>query len=402
MTQAPPEATALPVATGEERSYKRFDLSQRIEHFFLLISFTILGITGLAQRYAESIAGQTVLSWFGGIEMARVVHRGAAIVLMSVSVYHLIAVLYRVFVLRYSFSIVPDLNDFKHVYQDVLYYLGLGKRKAYYGRYSYAEKAEYFAVVWGTLIMIITGFMMWNPIATTNWLPGEWIPAAIAAHSGEALLAVLAIILWHFYHVHLRHFNRSIFTGKLTEEEMEEEHPAELAQIKHGEAQKRPPREVIRRRERYFLPVAAVVTIALGFGLYDFVTFEQTAIAYVPPGETAPVFVPFTPTPSPVPTATPTPNPEPPVVENTWDGRFADLFAERCGACHIQSNLGGLSLETYEAALEGGDDGPAIVPGNPDASLLVQIQGSGNHPGQLTIDELQDVIDWIQAGALEQ
>ena len=402
MTEAPPEAAAVEAAPEEERIYARFDLSQRIEHFFLLISFTILGITGLAQKYAETSVGETVLSWFGGIEMSRLIHRGAAIVLMIVSIYHLLAVIYRVVVLRYSFSMLPDLNDFRHLYQDILYYLGRQKHKAYYGRYSYAEKVEYFAVVWGTAIMIITGFMMWNPIATTRWLPGEWIPAAIAAHGGEALLAVLAIILWHFYHVHLRHFNRAIFTGKLTEKEMEEEHPAELAQIKAGQARQMPSRQEIRRRERYFLPVAVVLTGLLGFGLYQFVTFEETAIAYVPPGETAPIFVPFTATPSPVPSPTLTPDPNQPAVENTWEGRFADLFAERCGACHIQSNLGGLSLETYELALAGGQSGPAIVPGDPDASLLVQVQGSGNHPGQLTITELEDVIVWILAGAPER
>ena len=89
-------------------------------------------------------------------------------------------------------------------------------------------------MVWGTFIMIITGFMMWNPIATTNYLPGQFIPAAKVAHGGEAVLAALAIILWHFYHVHLRHFNKSMFIGKMTRHEMEEEHPAELALIEAG------------------------------------------------------------------------------------------------------------------------------------------------------------------------
>ena len=120
-----------------------------------------------------------------------------------------------------------------------MYYFGLRKHKAYYGRYNYAEKAEYLAVVWGTVIMGITGFMMWNPIATTRYLPGEFIPAAKAAHGGEAVLAVLAIIIWHFYHVHIRHLNKSMFTGKITEKEMAHEHPAELAQIKAGEGDQR-------------------------------------------------------------------------------------------------------------------------------------------------------------------
>jgi cytochrome b subunit of formate dehydrogenase/mono/diheme cytochrome c family protein len=373
------KSTAQESNQTEGKKYARFDLSQRVQHFVLLVSFSLLGITGLAQKYATSRAGEAVLGFFGGIEMSRLIHRGAAVVLMAVSIYHLI----------------------QHLYQDILFYIGRRKHKAYYGRYSYAEKVEYLAVVWGTVIMAITGFMMWNPIATARWFPGEIIPASKAAHGGEALLAVLAIILWHFYHVHIRHFNRSIFTGALTEEEMRHEHPAELAQIKSGEAGRLPPQDVIQRRQRYFYPVAAILTAAMTFGLYRFITFEQTAITYVPPGETAPVFVPFTPTPTA--TALPSPTPAPGgIAANTWQGAFQELFADECGACHVQQSLGGLSLATYQDALEGGASGSAIVPGDPDASVLVQVQATGNHPGQLTIDELQEVIQWIEAGAPEQ
>jgi cytochrome b subunit of formate dehydrogenase len=135
---------------------------------------------------------------------------------MAVSIYHIIALIYRVWVLKAPPSMVPLIEDFTHLLQDLQFYIGLRARRAYYRRYSYAEKVEYLAVVWGTLIMAATGFMMWNPIATTRWLRGEFIPAAKAAHGAEAVLAVLSILLWHFYHVHLRHFNKSMFTGKMT------------------------------------------------------------------------------------------------------------------------------------------------------------------------------------------
>jgi hypothetical protein len=74
----------------------------------------------------------------------------------------------------------------------------------------------------------------------------------------------------------------------------------------------------------------------------------------------------------------------------------------RCGACHVQDTFGSLSLATYQDALEGGNRGPAIVPGDPEASLLVQVQNTGTHPGQLTQEELEAVIDWISAGAREK
>ena len=386
----------------QEREYERFDLSQRIEHLILLISFSILGITGLAQKFATSPAGEFVLALFGGIEQSRRIHRATAVVLLAVSIYHLVAVLYRMIVLRHRLTMLPVPQDFQHLYHDVLYYLGKRVRKAYYGRYSYAEKAEYLAVVWGTVIMAITGFMMWNPIATARWLPGEIIPAAKAAHGGEALLAVLAIILWHFYHVHISHFNKSMFNGTMTETEMQHEHPAELAQIKAGVVQTEAPPEALRKRQTYFFPVAALIVVVFSYGLYKFVTFEQTAIATVPRGETAPVFVPITPTPTPTLIPSPTPLPDQAAIPLVWQDGVSALLENKCASCHIQNTFGGLNLSTYQSALEGGSRGPAVVPGDPQASVLVQIQQAGGHPGQLSQDELNAVIEWIQAGAPER
>lgn len=394
------EAPKTVVAAHGETLYVRFSLSQRIEHLVLLVSFSMLGITGLAQKYATSQAGGFVISLFTGIDGSRIVHRWSAVILMAVSVYHVVASLYRILVLRHPLSITPLIDDFKHLFQDILYYFGKRAHKAYYGRYSYAEKVEYLAVVWGTVIMAITGFMMWNPIATTRFLPGEWIPAAKAAHGGEALLAVLAIILWHFYHVHIRHLNKSMFTGTLTEEEMRHEHPAELAAIRAGKVPQPPADAERKKRERIFYPIAAVIVAVSAFGLYKFITLEETALALAdtPRGETAPIFVQITPTPSPTPPATATP---PPLEAGnlTWEGGIGELLGSKCNACHVASALGGLSLATYEDALQGGDTGPGVVPGDPDASVLVQKQLAGGHPGQLAEDELAKIIEWIQAGA---
>ncbi|HEX9676412.1 MAG TPA: cytochrome b/b6 domain-containing protein, partial [Anaerolineales bacterium] len=194
-------------------TYPRFERSQRIEHAVFLTAFTILAVTGLAQKFATAPLGGAILGALGGIETARVIHRITAVVMMAESIYHLLAVLHRVLVRRLALSMLPALDDLKDLLRDLGFYLGLRQARSRPGRYSYVEKAEYFALVWGTLIMILTGFMMWNPIATANLLPGEAIPAAKSAHGNEALLAVLAIVLWHFYHVHIRHFNRSMFTG---------------------------------------------------------------------------------------------------------------------------------------------------------------------------------------------
>ena len=93
------------------------------------------------------------------------------------------------------------------------YNLGMAEKPPKMPRYNFMEKAEYWAMAWGLVLMGLTGLMLWNPIATTNILPGTFIPAAKAAHGAEAVLAVLAIILWHFYHVHIKHWNWAMIKG---------------------------------------------------------------------------------------------------------------------------------------------------------------------------------------------
>jgi cytochrome b subunit of formate dehydrogenase len=399
------EKTTLTSETKQEvnASYQRFDISQRIEHVIFLTSFSILGITGLVQKFIDSPVSLFIIEALGGIDNTRVIHHIAAFVLLWVSVYHIISVLYRIVVLRVSWSMLPVMDDFKHLFTDIAYYLGMRDTRAYYGRYNYAEKVEYLAVVWGTIIMAITGFMMWNPITTAKFLPGEIIPAAKAAHGAEAILAVLAILIWHVYNVHIKHFNKSIFTGKISHEMMEEEHPAELAAIEAGKNWQRPPEDVIRRRQRAFIPVAIVMGLVLSAAVIGFILVEPaTAITTIPKGETASIFVPITPTPLPTPEVAPTSVVSSGSGADSWDDNYSALFANRCGTCHVRTAVGGLSLATYQSALRGGDMGPAIVPGNPDASILVQVQSEGGHPGQLTQEELDAVISWIKAGAPEK
>ena len=387
---------------AEKISYQRFDVSQRVEHILFLLSFTILGFTGLIQKFSANPVADTMIQLLGGIENVRTIHHYSAILMMIVSGYHVLVLGYKIFVLRVSWTMLPVIEDLQHLIRDILYFLGIKKHRGFYGRYNYAEKVEYLAVVWGTIIMGISGFMMWNPLSTTQLLPGSVIPAAKAAHGAEAVLAVLSIIIWHFYHVHIKHFNKSMFNGKLTRTEMLHEHPAELAQIEAGNAYKRPQSKVLKRRQQIYFPIAMVFTIAFGFGIYKFANFETTAITTVPQGETAQVYVPVTPTPRPSPTPPPTREPGAEGTEMTWDGYFSGLFRNRCSTCHGVTSVGGLSLSTYQDALKGGNSGPAIVPGDPDQSILVLKQSTGNHPGQLTIDELNQVIAWITAGAPEK
>jgi cytochrome b subunit of formate dehydrogenase/mono/diheme cytochrome c family protein len=396
-----PAPAAAP--TAKPASYLRFTIDQRVEHVLLLVAFSLLGLTGLVQKFSQAPISEWLIAIMGGIEMVRIIHRINAILMTAESIYHVAALGYRLFVLRVAPTMAPGLPDVVHVIQDVLCYLGLRKHTARYGRYNYAEKAEYWAMIWGTLVMAATGFMLWNPIAVTRLLPGEFIPAAKAAHGGEAILAVLAILLWHFYHVHLKMFNKSMFVGKLTREEMQHEHPAELAHLESTHHHTPPVSEnpaARRRRQLIFWPVAVVLVGGLLFGLYWLSTFEVSAIATIPQGETAKIYVPFTPTPSPVPTVTPTPAPV--NASATWDTGIGQLFADRCGTCHGAGKSGGLSVQSYAEVLQGGAKGPGVVIANPDASVVVQVQTAGGHPGQFSAEELAQIVTWIKVGAPEK
>jgi len=261
-----------------ERSITRFHWSQRIAHVLLLSSFTTLGITGLPQKYALSDWGRYMIGAFGGIEMTRIIHHVAAIVLMFLSIYHLIDLFYKIYVRRIRLSMLPGLKDVKDAIQAFGYNLGITKKRPQMGRYTFEEKLEYWALVWGTIIMGFTGFLMWNPIASTKILPGEIIPAAKTAHGGEAILAVAAIVIWHMYGVHIKKFNKSMFTGKISETEMLHEHPLELADIKAGISERAIDLPTLRKRQKIFWPIAIVLTLLLLAGVYGFIGSENTAV----------------------------------------------------------------------------------------------------------------------------
>ncbi len=381
------------------RSYERFSWIQRSTHLLLLVSFTLLGITGLVQKFAAAAWAQTIIALFGGIETLRLIHHICAIVLMCLVIYHILDSGYKIFVRRTRMDMLPGLQDIKDALQVFLYNLGFCKKRPQMGRFTFEEKAEYWALIWGTVIMGITGFMMWNPIATTRLLPGEFIPAAKAAHGGEALLAVLAIIVWHMYGVHLKRFNKSMWTGKMTEEEMLHEHPLELADIKAGLAERPVDPKTLRKRQAVYYPIAAVLAILMLLGLYGFVSGEKTAITTLPPvAGTLQVYVPQTPTP--FPTSQPTPASGPVVL--TWDGSIGPLFQTKCIACHGANSFTGLSMDTFAAIKKGGKDGPVIIPGDENNSKLIVIQSAGGHSGQFNADELAKLKEWITKGAPEK
>jgi len=393
------------------RKYQRFSPGQRLDHWFMMLSFTVLAITGIPQKFAGTEWAEMAIGLMGGIEQVRIIHRMAATVMMVGAIFHLFGVSYRVLVLRQRLSMLPLPRDLVDMLDAIRYNLGLAVRRPLLDRFSYEEKLEYWAVIWGTLLMMVTGFMLWNPIATVRFFPGEFIPAAKAAHGNEAILAILSILTWHVYNVHLKHFNRSIFTGYLTREEMEHEHPLELARIESGR-ETVIDRETKRRRERVFLPVATGLTLVSLLGIYVFITFEETAIATVPK-EKIVAYVPITPTPMrvvrrPLPTrpsigvSTPRPGTTPqeagtPTPVPSFKAEVLPIFESKCTACHSTGQS--LVLTSYQRVMEGGPSGPVVIPGRPSESLLVQKMYE-LHPAKTTDQELDRIKAWIAGGAL--
>ncbi len=255
----------------------------RIEHLILLISFTILAITGLPQKYPANSFADSVIVFLGGIETVRIIHRWAAFALMAGSVYHLFTGAYRSLVRRERMRMLPQRKDVRDWWDTVRYNLGFTSEPPKMAKFNFGEKIEYWAVVWGTAIMAITGFMLWNPLATTAVLPGQFIPAALAAHGGEAVLAVLSILIWHLYNVLVKQRNFSIFSGNLPRHQMEEEHALELERLESGgEIWPGGSLQGVARRQRIFLVVSVIVGGLMIAGLIWAFTFEETAITTIP------------------------------------------------------------------------------------------------------------------------
>ena len=310
---------------------RRFTVPQRVEHCILAISFTVLGITGLVQKFGFNPLSEYLISLMGGIEMTRVIHRIAAIVFAALSVYHVIAVGHKFFVQRVRMTMMPVRKDVMDGLHWLGYSLFLRKKPPQMPRYTFAEKLEYWALIWGGVIMVVTGFMLWNPLITTRLLPGQFIPAAKAAHGGEAVLAVLAIIVWHFYNVHIKMFNKSMFTGMLTQHQMQEEHEAEWNALLAGNPNPAGHPAAARRRQLIFIPAAVLIAVIGIGGIYWAATAETTAISTVPvPLSRNEIYSPTNALPQ---EAAETENITVPLIPHPVAGQ------EQCDACHSDSGF---------------------------------------------------------------
>lgn len=204
----------------------RMDLCQRLQHVVLAASFIILAVTGFALKFPDSWVSRML----GSNEALRSwSHRVAGIVMLVGGAYHLYYIIARREGRKLVKDLMPVAKDVKDVAVNARYLAGLSDEKAKIGRFGYSEKMEYWAVVWGTVIMGVTGLMIWFKMDVTRFLPRWAVDVATTIHYYEAILACLAIVVWHFYHVifdpDVYPVNWAAWNGKVSKHWQEEEHP---------------------------------------------------------------------------------------------------------------------------------------------------------------------------------
>jgi len=161
----------------------------------------------------------------------RTIHHIAAIVLTAEVLYHLGKGLYALARRRLSSAIFPTWQDGRDAAQMIRYLVFLSPRQPSFRKFSFEQKFTYWFFFFGIGIMVVTGFIIWFPVLFTRLFPGGIIPAAKMAHSTEAIVAAIFLLIWHFYHVHLQRLNLSIFTGWLNEHDMRRHHSLEYQRL---------------------------------------------------------------------------------------------------------------------------------------------------------------------------
>ncbi len=193
--QAPP-----PVVAARHREIRMYRF-ERIQHALLVLSFTTLVWTGFALKYPDHWWASILVMWEHDFPVRGVVHRIAAAVMMAVAATHAVSLISSGRLRRHWKQLWPRRNDVTEALFGFAYNLGLTNRRPYISSHSYIEKAEYWAVAWGTVIMGLTGVMLWANNLTLRFLPKLALDVATAIHFYEAVLASLAIVVWHFYSV---------------------------------------------------------------------------------------------------------------------------------------------------------------------------------------------------------
>jgi len=177
----------------------RMNLSFRIAHWGIMFSFPTLVVSGFALKYPEAWWAKPLLLWEGHVDVRGGLHRFAAVVMILATLYHFVHLALRKRDRPFLWSMIPTIRDARDMIDVFLYNLGLSQKEPKFAKFNYAEKMEYWAFIWGTFVMALSGFLLWFNDFTLRHFP-KWVAdAATAVHWYEALLATFSILIWHFY-----------------------------------------------------------------------------------------------------------------------------------------------------------------------------------------------------------
>lgn len=226
-----------------ELKFKRFNIFFRIQHILMFVSVIALVITAMplwCLRYPHYEAFTGIIDFFGGLESVRGLHHLSGWMLTFAFAYHLLYIFIHPEGRRDFLLMIPRRKDFQNLYHNILYFIGKTNEPPQFGRFSYFEKFDYWAAFWGCFIMIGTGLIMLFPQKVAAFLPAGWgstiFDVVLEAHFHEAILAALALLIWHMFNVHFRpeKFPGSMLWlhGNIKEEERQNEHPLEDEELK--------------------------------------------------------------------------------------------------------------------------------------------------------------------------
>jgi cytochrome b subunit of formate dehydrogenase len=220
------------------KQYLRMTLNERIQHVNLFINFTILVITGFALKYPEAFWASPITDVPMGMTFRGLLHRLSGVAIMTLGGYHALYLVFTGRGRRIVRDMIPTLKDGKDLWETLKNNLFLNRpaQEIKMGRFNFREKFEYLGLIWGTIVMTVTGLILWFKTEWLTFFPMWTFDVARAIHFYEAILATLTILVWHFYSVI---FNPDVYpmnwawiNGQMTEHEMNLEHGAELERLK--------------------------------------------------------------------------------------------------------------------------------------------------------------------------
>ncbi len=237
-----PPAAASSRVVKDGREFVRFSRLHRTLHACMVVSFLTLAVTGLSLKFSYTTWAFRLARVMGGFETAGFIHRTAALVMFGTFITHVVTLVrdkrrsktsWRSLLLGPN-TLLPTRRDAQEFAGTMKWFLGLGPRPEY-GRWSYWEKFDYFAVFWGIVVIGSTGLTLWFPVFFTRFMPGAFINVATIIHSDEALLATGFIFTVHFFNTHLRPekfpMDTTIFTGHMPVAELKRDKPREYAAL---------------------------------------------------------------------------------------------------------------------------------------------------------------------------